>query len=211
MGDLYPDVVASGGLGAAVREAARWRGRDVGVPDWATEDVTVETTRGYVSVDPSDEERLFRVRVHIPGFAWEIGATDDLGLLVDVIAAWRDGVPLDVLAEEFAFLELEEFAGALDRGEPTAAQWTDLLSSDSGPGDLLRRLHSDEVLRNMFPTVTHGAVRLRVDPLNRASRQVLVHDLREGRYEVLRPGTAWAEVSAEDLVPHLRAALDEDR
>jgi len=206
--DLYPDVLASGGLGAALREMARRRGRDAGVPDWATDDVTVETTRGYVSVDLSDEERLFRVRVHIPGFDWEIGATDDLGLLVDAIEAWRDGAPLDVLAAEFAFLELGEFAGALDRGEPTEAQWADLLSSDSGPADLLRRLHSDATLRDMFPTITHGAVRLQVDPLNWASQQVLVHELSDGRYEVLRSGAAWEEVSAAALVPHLRAAFD---
>ncbi|GAQ54490.1 hypothetical protein a10_04303 [Streptomyces acidiscabies] len=209
MSDLYPDVVASGGLGAAVREVARRRGRDVGVPDWATEDVTVPTVRGYVSVDLSDEERLFRVRVHIHGFSWGIGATDDLGLLVDAIAAWRDGVPFDVLAAEFAFLELDEFAGALDRGEPTAAQWTDLLASE--PGDLLRLLHADDVLRNMFPVISHGAVRLRVDPMNWLSRQILVFEEREGHYSVARPpGTAWTEVRAADLIPHLRAALGKD-
>ncbi|WP_050372990.1 hypothetical protein [Streptomyces acidiscabies] len=159
MSDLYPDVVASGGLGVAVRDVARRRGRDVGVPDWAIDYVRVPTTRGYVSVDPSDEERLFRVRVHIPGFSWEIGATDDFGLLVDAIAAWRDGVPFDVLAGEFAFLELDEFVGALDRGEPTAAQWTDLLASE--PGDLLRLLHADDVLRNMFPVISPRGPRAR--------------------------------------------------
>ncbi|WP_416972386.1 hypothetical protein [Streptomyces sp. 4F14] len=195
-----------------MRETARRRGLDAGVPVWAADDVTVETVRGYVSVDPSDEVRLFRVRVHIPDFSWEIGGTDDLALLVDVIAAWRDGVPLDVLSARFPFLELGELAEALARGEPTAAQWTGLLSSGFGPGGLLRRLHRDDVLRTAFPTVTHGAVRLRVDPMNAASRQVLVRELREGCYEVARlPGAAWVEVSDTGLVSWLRAALDVPR
>ncbi|WP_416967095.1 hypothetical protein [Streptomyces sp. 4F14] len=179
------------------------------MPNWAIDYVTVATTRGYMSVDPADGERLFRLRVHIPGFAWEIGATDDLGLLVDVIAAWRDGVALDVLAAEFEFLELEEFAGALDRGEPTSSQWADLLSSDDDSGDLLRRLHADEGLRTMFPTITHRAVRLRVDPMDWRSHHVLVYEVDTERYMTEGPGAPRAEVPAGDLIRHLRAALDE--
>lgn len=64
----------------------------------------------------------------------------------------------------------------------------------------------------MFPTVTHGAVRLRVDPLDVTSRQVLVHELDGERYEIMRagvPGAAWVEVSAGDLIASLRVALHE--
>lgn len=219
--DLYPDVTAAGGLVAAMKEAAKLRGCDPGLPSWATDVVSIETARGFLSVHPATNERLFRLRVLIPGFtwetpgfSWEIGSTGDLGSLVEAVAAWREGLPLDELATRFEFLQLDEFAGALDRGEPTSSQWSDLLSSDfhRGRRNLLRRLHTDEVLRNMFPTITHGAVRLRVDLLDGSSRQVLVHELDGEHYEVIRagvPGAAWTEVPTGDLIAHLRAALNQ--
>lgn len=213
-GDPYPDVTAAGGLVAALRAEAARRGRDVGLPPWATDALAVETTRGYLSVDPAPVERLFRLRVHIPDFGWDIGATDDLGTLVETIATWREGVPYDELGARFGFLDLVGFTGALAAGEPTAAQWAGLLSSayHRGQRDLLRRLHADGVLRNAFPTMTHRAVRLRVDPMDGASRQVLVHEPDEGRYEFVRvgaPGATWTEVSGDALTAHLRAALYE--
>ncbi|MEU0086809.1 hypothetical protein [Streptomyces sp. NPDC006274] len=212
--DLYPDVAASGGLGPAMKEAAKMSGCDIGLPPWDTDVISIETARGFLLVDPATEERLFRVRVHIPGFTWGIGSTDDLGLLVEALAAWREGTPLEELEARFTFLDLDEFTRALEIGEPTSSQWSDLLASDfhRGQWNLLRRLHADEVLRNMFPTITHGAVRLCVDPLDGTSRQVLVHELDEERCEVLRvavPGAAWVEVPTGELIACLRAALNE--
>lgn len=214
--DLYPDVTAAGGLVAALRQVAERRGRDIGLSPYVTEAVGIETNRGYLSVDTVTGERLFRLRTYIPDFGWYVGSTDDLGALVDATAAWRDGVPLDVLKERFDFLDLDEFTGALASGEPTSSQWANLLSSEyyRGQRDLLRRLHADEVLRNMFPTMTHRAVRLQVDPMDYTSRQVLVHEPDEGRYEALRVGVSgadWTEVRSEDLIAHLRAGLCDDR
>ncbi|MFJ5075586.1 hypothetical protein ACIP8Z_13400 [Streptomyces sp. NPDC088553] len=205
-------MTASGGLVAALRQAAEQRGCDIGLPPWATEAVGIETTRGYLSVDTTTGEGLFRLRVHIPDFGWDIGTTGDLGTLVEAIAAWREGQPADVLTARFDFLRLDEFTRALDAGEPTSSQWAGLLSSEyyRGQRDLLRRLHADEVLRNTFPTMTHRAVRLRVDPMYWMSRQVLVHEPEEGRYEVRRVGASapdWAQVSGDDLIAALRAAL----
>jgi hypothetical protein len=203
-----------------MKEAAKLRGDEIWPAPSTTDAIIIETARGLVSVVPATEERLFRVRVHIPGFTWdipgftwEIGSTDDLGLLVEVVAAWREGVPFDELAERFTFLELDEFARALERGEPTSSQWADLLSTEfhRRQWNLLRRLHTDEVLRHMFPTISHGAVRLRVDLFDGASRQVLVHELDGERYEVVRvgvPGADWVEVRTGDLIAYLRAALN---
>ncbi|MEU6063119.1 MULTISPECIES: hypothetical protein [Streptomyces] len=212
---LYPDVTASGGLGPAMREAAQLRGCDTGLAPWAVDVVSIQTARGFLSVDPATEERLFRLSVRIPGFDWEIGSTGDLGLLVEALAAWREGIPFDELAERFGFLELDEFVGALERGEPTSSQWTELLSSDfyRNQWNLLRRLRADDVLRDMFPTITHGAVRLRVDAMDARSRQVLVDEVNEELYEVMRvgvPGADWVEVPTGDLIAYLRAALNEE-
>ncbi|MGW7405241.1 hypothetical protein ACWGI9_16140 [Streptomyces sp. NPDC054833] len=213
--DLYPDVTASGGLGPAMREAARLRGCDTGLGPWAADVISIQTARGFLSVDPATEERLFRLSVGIPGFDWEIGSTGDLGLLVEAIAAWREGIPLDELEERFEFMELDEFVGALERGEPTSSQWAELLSSDFNRRlwNLLRRLRADEVLRDMFPTISHGAVRLRVDAMDGRSRQVLVDEVNGELYEVMRvgvPGAGWVEVPAGDLIAYLRAALNEE-
>ncbi|OIJ87094.1 hypothetical protein BIV25_39940 [Streptomyces sp. MUSC 14] len=219
---LYPDVTAAGGLGPAMKEAAELHGCDTGLPPWESD--VIETARGFLSVHTATEERLFRLRVllagfaeGVPGFAWEIGSTGDLGLLVEAVAAWREGMPLDKLKARFEFLELDEFARAIESGEPTSLQWSGLLSSDfhRRQWNLLRRLHADEVLRNMFPSITHGAVRLRVDPFplpDGTKRQVLVHELDGERYEVRLglPGADWVEVPTGDLTAYLRAALSQE-
>jgi hypothetical protein len=176
--------------------------------------VTIETARGFVSVGLAAEERLFRMGIRIPDFAWEIGSTEDLGLLVEAVSAWREGMSFDELQARFEFLDLDEFARALERGEPTSPQWSALLSSDfyRGQRDLLRRIHSDETLRGFFPLISHGAVRLQVDALDGASRQVLVAELDRERFEVIRvgvPGATWVEVPAADLIAYLRAALNQ--
>lgn len=211
--DLYPDVTASGDLASAMNEVAKQRGCDIGRLSWATDGIVTQTARGYVSVHPATEERLFRLSVHIPDFNWDIGTTDDLGLLVEVVAAWREGVPLDELKARFEFLEIDEFAGALERGEPTSSQWSMLLSTEfhRGQWNLLRRLHADEVLRNMFPVISQNAVRLQVDPLNWQSRQVRVYEPDEERYEVCAgmSGSSWVEVPSGELIAYLRAALNE--
>lgn len=218
--DLYPDVTASGGLVSAMKESAKLRGGAIWPATSAADAVTIETARGLVSVVPATEERRFRVRVHVPGFTWnvpgftwEIGSTDRLELLTQMVAAWWEGVPFDELTARFTFLELAEFTRALEGGEPTSSQWADLLSTEFHRRQwrLLRRLHEDEALRHMFPTISHGAVRLRVDPLDGASHQVVVHEREGDRYEVRVgvPGAAWVEVPTGELIAHLRAALTE--
>ncbi|MFJ9905253.1 hypothetical protein ACIRVK_20555 [Streptomyces sp. NPDC101152] len=216
-------MTAAGGLVSAMKKAAQLgMGEIWPVPSPIDDIIGIETARGTLSVVPATEERLFRVRVHIPGiiwdtpgFTWEIGSTDDLGLLVEAVVAWREGMPFDELAARFMFLELDEFARAVERGEPTALQWADLLSAEfhRRQWDLLRRLHTDEVLRHMFPTISHGAVRLRVDLFDGASRQVLVYEPEAERYEVIHtgaPGADWVEVPTGDLITYLRAALNEE-
>ncbi|XIG73372.1 hypothetical protein C1N81_08005 [Streptomyces sp. SGAir0957] len=66
------------------------------------------------------------------------------------------------------------------------------------------------MLRGMFPTITLRAVRLRVDPMNSTSRQVLVCEAAPERYEALRvgvPEAAWTEVPAGELIACLRTSL----
>ncbi|MEU6759460.1 hypothetical protein [Streptomyces sp. NPDC046685] len=196
-----------------MKEAATLRGCDIGSASPTPEGVVVETKRGFMSVGLSADERLFLMHIRIPEFSWAIGSTDDIGSLVEAIAAWRDGMPFDELEARFGFLDLGELARALERREPASSQWSDLLSSDfyAPQRDLLRRIHADETLRGFFPVISHGAVRLRVDPLDARSRQVLVAERNGGRYDVLRvgvPGATWVEVAAGDLIACLHTALN---
>lgn len=209
---LYPDVAVQGGLGAAMAEASRLRGCDIGPSSSEPDVVRIETARGFVSVHLATEERLFLVGVHGSGFTWASGSTSDLGLVVEAVAAWRDGMSLDEFEARFEFMWLDDFARALEAGDPTPLQWSRLLTADfhSRQRDLLHRIHSDEVLRDFFPMVSHGAVRLRVDPFDGQSRQVLVVESDEGGYEVLHvgvPQAAWIAVPTDALVAHLRAFL----
>lgn len=80
-----------------MREAAKLRGCDIGLAPWATDAISIETARSFLLVDPAAEERLFRLDVHVPGHTWEIGSTGDLGLLVEAVAAWREGTPTEPL------------------------------------------------------------------------------------------------------------------
>ncbi|GGQ63914.1 hypothetical protein [Streptomyces pilosus] len=206
---LYPDVAAAGSLGRAMAETAGRRGCDVGPIGPVSAPVRVETDRGVVSVGLAAEERLFLIGVHTPGFTWVTGSTDDLGLVVEAVAAWRDGLPLDDFEAKYPFMELDEFARPLAAGDPAPLQWSRLLSSDfhADQRTLLTRLHEDERLRLLFPTVTHGVVRLRVDPLDGGSRQFLVREVAPDRYQVDTVGGikgAGATVPTADLVAHLR-------
>jgi hypothetical protein len=65
----------------------------------------------------------------------------------------------------------------------------------------------------MFPTITHGAVRLCVDAMDGRSRQVLVDEVNGELYEVVRvgvPAAGWVEVPTGDLIAYVRAALNEE-
>ncbi|USQ88301.1 hypothetical protein NFX46_33870 [Streptomyces phaeoluteigriseus] len=206
---LYPDVATVDGLGAAMTKAAEQRGCDIGPVGPVSGPVRIETDRGVISIGLAAEERLFLIGIHTPGFTWATGSTDDLGSAVEAVAAWREGTPLDDFEARFAFMRLDEFARPLAAGNPTPLQWSRLLSSDfhADQRNLLNRVHADERLRLLFPTVTHGVVRLRVDPLDGGSRQFLVQEVAQDRYRVETVGdteTACVTVPAADLVAYLR-------
>ncbi len=210
--DLYPDVAAHRGLAAGMTDVGKSRGCAIGTVHSVSGAAKVETVRGVVSVDLSTEERNFLVSVYIPEFTWPIGSTDDLGLLVEAVTAWREGMAFSEFEEKFEFARIGEFVRAIENGEPASAQWAHLLSSEfhRPRRDLLRRIHEDETLGVFYPTISHGAVRLRVDAADGASRQVLVQELEGEPYKVLRvgvPDSTWVDVPAGDLIAYLRTAL----
>ncbi|MFF4098391.1 hypothetical protein [Streptomyces sp. NPDC001903] len=109
--DLYPDSVASGGLGAAMEEAAALHGCDIGPVGSASTVVSIETGRGVLSVGLAADERLFLIGIHIPGFTWATGSTGEVGLLVEAVSAWREGISLDDFEAKFEFMRIGELTG----------------------------------------------------------------------------------------------------
>ncbi|MET9402688.1 hypothetical protein [Kitasatospora sp. NPDC002965] len=214
--EYYPEVSAAGALGAALKVAAERRACEVGPVDPASSEVRIITERGVVRVGLAAGRRLFMVGIHTPGFTWATGSTDDLGLLVEAVASWKAGMPLDAFESRFDFMELDEFARPLEARDPAPLQWSNLLSSAfyAKQWGLLNRVHGDGALRRLFPTVSHGTVRLRVDPMDGESRHLLVREAGPGLYELRAvgdPASDWVTVGADDVVARLRGVLAGDR
>ncbi|MEV6951129.1 hypothetical protein [Streptomyces sp. NPDC051183] len=209
---LYPDISAAGGLAIAMSTLAHLRGLAIGPVAASLHGIRIGTDRGTVTVSLAPEERLFLLGVHSPGFTWGTGSTGELGLLVDAVSAWCSGMSIDEFEAKFPFVRLDEFARALEVGDVTPQQWSQLLGSDfyAAHRSLLRRIHADERLRTLFPTFTHGELRLRVDPMDFESRQFLVDHLGEHRYQVTTVDelrTTRVTESLDDLIGCLRALL----
>jgi hypothetical protein len=166
---LYPDVSAMGGLTEAIVSAARRRGVDLGtVVDPASspagESVTarMESGRGTLRVSLSSESRTFFLGVHEGRFVWAEGASEDLESLVDAVAAWREGVPVDDFAARFPFMTPGRLARAREAGDVTRAQWEWLCTADvyADERDLVTAFHEDGRFQRLFPVLTHGVLRL---------------------------------------------------
>ncbi|MFF2820313.1 hypothetical protein ACFVT9_32895 [Kitasatospora cineracea] len=208
----YPEVVASGGLAPVLVAAAGERGVTLGPVEPRGPEARLETGRGTLSVSISAERRQFLFGVHTPGFTWATGSTDDLGALVEAVSAWWHGMPLDAFEAAFPFVRLGRFARALEAGDVTPEQWSVVLESEFHAPDreLLRALHADDLVRGLFPTVTHGTLRLRERPIEQGGRHFLVDRLDGERCRVRlvgRPETTGETGTFDELVGRLRELL----
>ena len=162
------------------------------------------------------ESRMFLIDINIPGSAWAIGSTDNLELLVDAVSAWRNGMPLDDFEQQFSFMRLDSFARPLASGDVTSQQWKEVLTEDfyAPYRRLLTRIHEDDRLRTLFPTFTHGVLRLRAHPLDPSPEGAfLVASLAGDSYRIKVVGesaTSHVVNSLGDLIEYLRGHSSTD-
>ncbi|TXS56985.1 DUF6193 family natural product biosynthesis protein [Streptomyces sp. t39] len=169
---LYPDVAAMGGLTDAIASVARRREADVGEPvdpvsASGADSVTAvtESGRGTLRVSLATESRTFFLGIHERRFVWAEGATEELDSLVDAIAAWRGGMPVDDFAARFPFMTPGRLARAREAGDVTRAQWDWLRTAEVHADEraLVTAFHEDGRFHRFFPVLTHGVLRLGLD------------------------------------------------
>ncbi|MEU3296869.1 DUF6193 family natural product biosynthesis protein [Streptomyces longwoodensis] len=167
--DLYPDLVAAGGLGAALEQLAAGLGveftvvpqegrtsRSAGIASSVRE-------RGPLSVHIAAEERFFLVSGWSEGIESVTGGTPDPAEVVLAGAAWGQGTPLRELEARFPFLRVGERAKAAEHGPAAvvALQWRTLRRRAAGApdvpgfGDLVTAAHAEPRLRQLYVFSSH--------------------------------------------------------
>ncbi|MBB5926643.1 DUF6193 family natural product biosynthesis protein [Streptomyces echinatus] len=165
----------------------------------------MDTHRGKVVVSLREED-MFRVRLCLhPAFAWSEGWTDDLDAAVGVAELWYQGGRLRELHDRFPFMSWDELAQGFEDGDPAAAKWRQLLSSDWHLRDrpLLEAAHAHPDLRVFYPYISMGSLMLSRKPFDLESGLVKIIPFSEDHYRV----TMWPAAFRRDMTS-LNEALD---
>ncbi|MEU5182272.1 DUF6193 family natural product biosynthesis protein [Streptomyces longwoodensis] len=167
--DAYPNLVAAGGLGAALEQLAAVLG--VGLTVVPHEGRTSRSAgiaasvpgRRPLSVSLAAEERFFIVSGWSEGIESVTGGTTDPAEVVLAGVAWGRGAPLGELEARFPFLRVGERAKAAERGPAAvvALQWRSLRRRAAGApdvpefGDLVEAAHAAPRLRQLYVFSSH--------------------------------------------------------
>ncbi|MFF8844447.1 DUF6193 family natural product biosynthesis protein [Streptomyces sp. NPDC015127] len=191
--DLYADVLAMGGLAESIESVARSRGVDVGRvagqgSSGAGQSVgaELESSRGTLHVSLGTESRTFFLGIYERRFVWAEGATEEVDELVDAIAAWRGGMPVDDFAGAFPFMTPGRLARARESGDVTRAQWDWLCTAEvyADERSLVAAFHADGRFHRLFPNLSHGVLRLSFGNGVQGARELHIEPLGSGAYRV---------------------------
>ncbi|MFF7243494.1 DUF6193 family natural product biosynthesis protein [Embleya sp. NPDC008237] len=193
---LYSDILAAGGLVSVMELTAGKKGLDLGqlYSDYASgpgllATAELNSSRGRASIQLDSQSRTFYVAIQGQGFTWAEGATEDLNDLVEALAAWRDGVSVDDFTGRFPFMMPGRLARAHDSGDPVPDQWnwlrTDEEFSEERP--LVEAAYADGRFGDLFPSLSHGALRLRSMDAQNGAAEVRITPLSGGSYRVDNP------------------------
>jgi hypothetical protein len=188
----YPDVVAAGGLAAALEQGARAAGIDLagavspGAPD-PDRTASVAADRGDVQVRLDDQERRFWIVISNDRHTWTAGGTPDLTDVVRLADLWRRGTGLRELTTRFPFLEHSRMAQAFEDGTDREVRW-DLLLEDPDLARIrpfLEAARSRAELAAMYPFVSHGTrVLFLKEDMNKSAGVLEVVLTEDDRYRV---------------------------
>jgi hypothetical protein len=207
----YLDVTAAGNLPAALDQAARAAGLDLGGPVASSSAGTasVAADRGDVHVRFDDQERRFHVSIYNDQHTWTAGVTSDLTEVARLADHWRRGTPLRELTAEFPFLEHTPLAQAYEDGNVREVRW-DLLLQEAAVtriGPFLQEAHRQPQLAAMYPYVTHGIrVLFLLEELDKSPGVLEVVATDDGGYRV---SSTWNRTpqSATSVTEAVSAAL----
>ncbi|MFI7182103.1 DUF6193 family natural product biosynthesis protein [Streptomyces anthocyanicus] len=193
---LYPDLFAAGGLISAMELASAKKDLDLGrlYSHYASgpgllATAELDSSRGRASIQLGSQSRTFYVVIQGQGFTWAEGATDDLGDLIEALAAWRDGISVDDFAERFPFMMPGRLARAHESGDSVPAQWNWLRTAEefSEERPLVEAAYADGRFGYSFPTLSHGTLRLRLVRREQGAQEVSITPLSGGSYRVENP------------------------
>jgi hypothetical protein len=184
------DHLAGGGLAANLRAAAEARDADAGQvaasPDGGA---TVDTGRGIIQVWVNGQGRL-GISMSNGRLRIASGSAGDLGMAVEIAAAWKSGASAGELASEFPFITVTDLARVLTSPDPVAAQWA-WLRAGSWPAadrELIEAAHAHPVLRGYFPDVSMGLFEFSRSWYDREG-SVRLCSTGGGRFDVHRGGS----------------------
>ncbi|MFF9281589.1 DUF6193 family natural product biosynthesis protein [Streptomyces griseosporeus] len=228
--DLYPDLVAAGGLAPVLERAASERAAHVTVvPESEGASVAPVSPppvpfRRPLSVGLGAEKRLFLLRGRSLGVELVSGATADLRDVVRAAVAWGEGRSLGELHRLFPFLSSDERARAHERGPAAVVdlQWRLLREEAAGvrgfPGFalLVEAAYAEPRLRGLSVFSSHWTLGFSAGTSPSSGVEVAIVPAYDGRpyrvQESLHDGglIGAAETAAEAValaVAHLPAGL----
>ncbi|MGW2426827.1 hypothetical protein ACWC0C_48240 [Streptomyces sp. NPDC001709] len=191
----YPDLVLSGGLVAALCQAAAETGVSLGQigpvskhGGAAFKTATTSAARGEIVVRLGKGRRIFSISLDSSrgAFVWASGGTRDLKEVVKLMDAWRNGMSLRELGERFPFMAYDRLSLGYEDGTPVETQWAILLGAPefSEYRGMLLKVHVNTHLGKMFPYFSHETLRLASDCFDRSSSGIFIDPRPDGSYFV---------------------------
>jgi hypothetical protein len=215
--DLYPDLVALGGLAGALQSALRDIGSSLTISELTKSVIfvayaRVESGARFSQVYIAVEERLFLFDFWARGVMLARGQTPDLEEAARAIDRWATSNCLSAeLAAAYKFVTVENGAQVYERGEEVEQRWQTHLKSInfSELVPLVQAAARRPPLRQLFPYTSLNMFcfsRTTGYPFTRDTPHV--RPLTDGRYEVVSAtgtalGSGDAEQAADLVVSHL--------
>jgi hypothetical protein len=211
--DLYPDLIALGGLTNALQTALRKIGSSLTVSDLGkgfnfVGYAHVELGPRFSQVFIAANERLFLFDFWARGVMLAHGQTPHVAEMARAIDKWvASNCSTSGLAAAFNFVAIAEKAPAYERGEEVEQRWQSYIESIGFPElvSLVEAASRRPQLRQLFPYTSLNSFcfsRCTGYPFTRDTP--FVRPLRKGQYEVVSPsGTVLGRGNAEqaaDLV-----------
>ena len=191
--DLYPDVIAAGGLSNALQSSLRklgstLRATDLGKGHNFVVYARVEEGSRFSQVYIAAKERCFLFDFWNNGVALAHGQTPDLDAMSRAIDKWISGkVGTGLLTLEFPFVKAEDVASAFESGGEVEYRWQSYLAAMTHPElhKLVRVAATRPQLRMLFPfTSMYNLCFSRCTGYPYSGDLPYIHPTEAGQYQV---------------------------